>query len=91
MLDVKCTSERLLLNRLWAGLCRTRYLCLLCRLEGQRKRIRNFCLGEVLSVIDAGERLIICGKLNENVGAKIEDFKGVPSGFGKWNPENEKI
>ena len=34
-------------------------------------------LGEVVSGIDSGERLLICGDLNGQVGSEIDGFEGV--------------
>ena len=50
-------------------------------------------LGEVVSGMDSGERLLICGDLNWHVGSKIDGFEGVHRGFGfgKWNVEGEMI
>ena len=39
-------------------------------------------LGEVVSGIDSGERLLICGDLNGHVGSEIDGFEGVHGGFG---------
>ena len=50
-------------------------------------------LGEVVSGIDSGERLLICGDLNGHVGSEINGFEGVHRGFGfgKRNMEGEMI
>ena len=50
-------------------------------------------LGEVVTRIDSGERLLICRDLNRHVGSEIYDFECVHSGFGfgKWNVEGEMI
>ena len=33
-------------------------------------------LGEVVSGIDSGKRLLICGDLNGHVGSEIDGFEG---------------
>ena len=50
-------------------------------------------LGEVLSGIDSGERLLICGDLNGHVGYEIDGFESGHGGcgFGKRNVEGEMI
>ena len=50
-------------------------------------------LWEVLSEIDSGERLLICGDLNGHVGSEIDGFESVHGGFGfgKRNVEGEMI
>ena len=50
-------------------------------------------LVEVVSGIDSGERLLICGDLNGYVGSEIDGFEGVHGGFGfgKRNVEGEMI
>ena len=50
-------------------------------------------LVEVVSGIDFGERLLICGDLNEHVGSEIDGFEGVHGGFGfgKRNVDGEMI
>ena len=46
-----------------------------------------------MSGIDSGERLLICGELNEHKGSEIDGFNGVHGGFsfGKWNVEDDMI
>ena len=39
-------------------------------------------LGEVVFGIDSGERLLICGDLNEHVVSEIDGFESVHGGFG---------
>ena len=50
-------------------------------------------LGEVLSEIDSGERVLICGDLNGHVGSEIDGFESVHGGFGfgKRNVEGKMI
>ena len=50
-------------------------------------------LGEVVSAIDSGERLLICGDLNGHVRSEIDGFEGVHEGFGfkKRNVEGDII
>ena len=50
-------------------------------------------LGEVVSGIDPGERMLICEDLNEHVGSQIDGLEGVHGGFGfgKRNVEGEMI
>ena len=50
-------------------------------------------LEEVVSGIDSGERLLICGDLIGHVGSEIDGLEGVHEGFGfgKWNVEGEMI
>ena len=50
-------------------------------------------LGKIVSEIDDGEKLLICGDLNRHVGAGDEGFEGVHGGcgFGKGNMEGEMI
>ena len=39
-------------------------------------------LGEVVSGIDSGERLLICGNMNGHVGSEIDGFEDAHEGFG---------
>ena len=39
-------------------------------------------MGEVVSGIDYGERLLICGDLNGYVRSEIDGFESVHGGFG---------
>ena len=39
-------------------------------------------LGKIVSEIDDGEKLLICGDLNGHVGAGDEGFEDVHGGFG---------
>ena len=50
-------------------------------------------LGKMVLEIDDGEKLLICGDLNEHVRAGVEGFEGVHGGFGfvKRNVESEMI
>ena len=50
-------------------------------------------LGEVVSGIDSGEKLLICGDLNGHVGSEMDGFEGVHGGFGfgKQTVEGEMI
>ena len=52
-------------------------------------------LGKILSDIDAGESLLICGDMNMNghVGADVDNFEGVRGGygFGKRNVDGEML
>ena len=47
--------------------------------------------GKIISEIDAGEKLLICGDLNGHVGAEFDKFESVLGGFGKKNVEDEII
>ena len=42
-----------------------------------------------MSGIDSGERLLICGDLNEHVGSEIDGFDSVHGGFGFGEPNLE--
>ena len=48
---------------------------------------------EVVSGLDSGEMLLICGDLNVYVGSEIDGFESVHGGFGfgKGNVESEMI
>ena len=43
--------------------------------------------------LHSGERLLICGDLNEHEGSEIGGFESVHGGygFGKWNVEDEMM
>ena len=50
-------------------------------------------LGKILSDIDVGERLLICGDMNGHVGAEVDGFEGVHGGygFGRRNVDGEML
>ena len=54
-----------------------------------------YLLGKIESEIDDVEKLLICGDLNEHVGAGVEGFEGVHGRcgfvFGNRNVEDEMI
>ena len=59
----------------------------------KKKRNSSTVLGKILSDIDAGERLLICGDMNGHVGADVDGFEGVHGGygFGKRNVDGEML
>ena len=50
-------------------------------------------MGKILSDIDVGERLLICGDMNGHVGAEVDGFEGVHGGygFGRRNVDGEML
>ena len=48
----------------------------------KKKRNSSTVLGKILSDIDVGERLLICGDMNGHVGAEVDGFEGVHGGYG---------
>ena len=93
MLNVKRLSERLMVVRVIVGRSVLNLIYVYApRREGKRKEFLAM-LGQVVSRIDSGERLLICGDLNGHVGSEIDGFEGVPGGFGfgKRNVEGEMI
>jgi hypothetical protein len=42
-------------------------------------------LGEVLSAVDSGDRLVVCGDMNGHVGERVDGFEGVHGGYGYGN------
>ena len=82
MLDVKRTSERLMVVRVIVGRS--------VRSSMVEKGELLTMLGDVVSGIDSGERLLICGELSSHVGSGIDGAHG-GFGFGKRNVEDEMI
>ena len=60
--------------------------------QGSKKGILP-CFREIISDIDVGERLLICGDMNGQVGAEVDGFEGVHSGygFGRRNVDGEML
>ena len=94
VLDVKRVSERLMMVKVIVG----RSVLNLLSVYALRKGLSNeekeeflAMLVEVVSGIDSGERLLICGDLNGHVGSEIDGYEGVHGGFGfgKRNEEGE--
>ena len=50
--------------------------------EAKKKKKEFFSFREILSDIDVGERLLICGDMNGQVGAEVDGFEGVHGGYG---------
>ena len=91
VLDVKRVSERLMVMRVIVG----RSVLNLISVYAPQLVKEEFLamLGEVVSGIDSGERLLICGDLNGHVGCEIDGFEGLYGGFGfgKRNVEGEMM
>jgi hypothetical protein len=96
VLDVKRVSERLMVVRVIVGRSVLNLISVYALQSGLSMREKEellAVLGEVVSGIDSGERLLICGDLNGHVGSKIDGFETVHGGFGfgERNVEGEMI
>ena len=96
VLDVKRVSERLMVVRVIVGRSVLNLISVYAPQTGWSREVKEEFLaivGEVVSGIDSGERLLICGDLNGHVGSEIDGFEGVHGGFGfgKRNVEGEMI
>ena len=96
VLDVKRVSERLMVVRVIVGRSVLNLISVYALQTGRsmlEKEEFLAMLGEVVSGIDSGERLLICGDMNGHVGSEIDGFESVHGsfGFGKWNVEGEMI
>ena len=94
--EVKCVSERVMVVRVIVGRSVLNSISVYAPQAGySRMEKEEFLamLGEVVSRIDSGKRLLICGDLNGHVGSEIDGFEGVHDGFGfgKRNVEGEMI
>ena len=91
-LDVKRVSERLMLVRVIVGRSVLNVISVYAPQMGKSKveKVEFLAmLGEVVSGIDSGERLLICGILNGHVGSEIDGFESVNGGFGFGNVDCE--
>ena len=50
-------------------------------------------MGKILSDIDVGERLLICGDMNGHVRVEVDGFEGVHGGysFGRQNVDGKML
>ena len=96
VLYVKRVSERLMVVRVIVGRSVLNLISVYALQTGWSKVVKEeflAMLGEVVSGIDSGERLLICGYSNGHVGSEIDGLEGVHGGFdfGRWNVEGEMI
>ena len=85
VLEVKRVSERVMVVRVIVGRSVLNLIPVYAPQAGySRMEKEEFLamLGEVVSGIDSGERLLICGDLNGHVGSEIDGFESVHGGFG---------
>ena len=96
VLDVKRWSERIMVLRVVVGRSVVNLISVYAPQSGRGKEEKEeffTVLGKILSDIDAGERLLICGDMNGHVGADVDGFEGVHGGygFGKRNVDGEML
>ena len=96
VLDVKRWSERIMVLRVVVGRSVVNLISVYAPQSGRGKEEKEeffTVLGNILSDIDAGERLLICGDMNGHVGADVDGFEGVHGGygFGKRNVDGEML
>ena len=96
VLDVMRASERLMVVRVIVGRSVLNLISVYAPQAGRSMEDKEeflAMLGEVVSGIDSGESLLICGDLNGHVGSEVDGFESVHGGigFGKRNVEGEMI
>ena len=96
VLEVRRVSERVMVVREIVGRSMLNLISVYAPHTGWSKVVKEEFLAmlvEVVSGIDSGERLLICGDLNGHLGSEIDGFEGVHGGFGfgKRNVEGEMI
>ena len=96
VLNVKCWSEQNHGAESSCGKIRGEFGISVCTVDRERQgRKREFftVLGKILSDINVGERLLICGDMNGHIGAEVDSFEGVHGGygFGRQNVDGEKL
>ena len=96
VLDVKRWSERIMVLRVVVGRSVGNLISVYAPQTGRSKEEKEeffTVLGKILSDIDVGERLLICGDMNGHVGAEVDDFEGVHGGygFGRRNVDGEML
>ena len=85
VLEVKRVSERLMVVRVIVGRTVLNLISAYAPQAGRHMPEKEeffTLLGKIVSEIDDGEKLLICGDLNGHVGAGDEGFEGVHGGFG---------
>ena len=93
VLEVKHVIKRLMVVRIIVGRTVLNLISAYAPQPGRHMPEKEFfvLLGKIVSDIDDGEKLLICGDLNGHVGTGVEGFEGVDGGFGKRNVEGEMI
>ena len=96
VLDVKRWSERIMVLRVVVGRSVVNLISVYAPQTGRGKEEKEeffTVLGKILSDIDVGERLLICGDMNGHVGAEVDGFEGVHGGygFGRRNVDGEML
>ena len=91
--DVKRWSERIMVMRVVVGRSVVNLVSVYAPQSGRGKEEKEeffTVLGKILSDIDVGERLLICGDMN---GTEVDGFEGVHVGygFGRRNVEGEML
>ena len=85
VLDVKRWSQRIMVLRVVVGRSVVNLVSVYAPQTGRGKEEKEeffLVLGKVLSDIDVGEGLLICGDMNGHVGAGVDGFEGVYGGYG---------
>ena len=96
VLDVKGWSARIIVLRVVVGRSVVNLVSVYAPQSGREKEEKEeffTVLGKILSDIDVGERLLICGDMNGHVGAEVDSFEGVHGGygFGRRNVDGEML
>ena len=96
VLDVRRWSKRFMVLRVVVGKSVVNLVSVYAPQSerGKEEKVEFFTvLGKILSDIDVGDRLLICGDMNGHVRAKVDGFEGVHGGynFGKRNVDGEML
>ena len=96
VIEVNRVSERIMVLRVRVGKAVLNLVSVYAPQVGrsmEEKEEFYISLGKVLSPIDVGERLMVCGDMNGHVGSRTDGFEGVHGGygFGERNVEGEML
>ena len=96
VLDVNRWSKRIMVLRVVVGRSVVNLVSVYAPQTGRGKVEKEeffTVLGKILSDIDVGERLLVCGNMNGHVGAEVDGFEGVHGGygFGRRNVDGEML